>query len=215
VSDKSVLQQLRLAASYASPVVLQRELAALIGVVDAVRNHIEVESVCVVCGGTLAQTMSTDDNPEGLTFRHLYGCPIVLLEEPWDAEPAPLPTTVTLSIPCTPFGANQMIRMGMHKLGREKTQLRRDAELAWRGAGSVTFKRARYDVRVVCGHGNARDEDNYSTGAVKFIIDGLKGYAFADDSPKYLERGSIEIVYEPNIFKTGRIELTLTEIGAN
>jgi|GEM_PF-5260353 len=64
------------AASAALDAALAR-LAAVERVVEAVRERVETEGWCIVCGGSLEHTFSSDDNPEGLEFRHRDGCALV------------------------------------------------------------------------------------------------------------------------------------------
>jgi len=52
-------------------------LAAAERVVESVRERVETEGWCIACGGDLERTFSTDDNPEGLEFRHREGCALV------------------------------------------------------------------------------------------------------------------------------------------
>jgi hypothetical protein len=124
--------------------------------------------------------------------------------------------SATITVPCTPFGANQLIRFNATRKGRQglsaiKKQLKNDAYLAWCEAGQPRFTRCRYDVLVVFGRPASRDADNFSTGSLKYILDALKGHAYKDDSWKYLERGDIAMRYERSLHGDGRIEVTFTE----
>jgi len=113
----------------------------------------------------------------------------------------------TITLHQTPESGNVLMRMHWAKYQDTLGRWKHDVWALCKEAGIPKCARIKVNVKIYYRTRAPRDEDNFEFGLKKLLGDSLKGVVIPDDSPEYLEWGTIQHLHDKH---SPRIEVIIS-----